>query len=178
MAKFSDEIVRAAVGGRKAVRVYDLPGSPGVKVGIRFISDSDQDGCRLRAQEIVVKRKCQIVIDPEFFDLMIQREILALAYVDADAHEDAFFSSAEEVSQLDPRLRGACWDLYQNHQVEMDPARHLSPEEVTELVELIKKSPRPEELSSLFDPTTQWSFVISLANAVHERSPTPKSATG
>lgn len=178
MAKFSDESVRTALAGRKVVRVYPLPGVEGVSVGVRMLSDLELDGVRLRAQDYVKARKCELVIDPEFFDRAIQREAIAQAFVDPDKHEEPFFASPEEVAQLDAQAVRACWELFQRHQISMDPFAHCTREEVDELVELLGKSGDTEALSKLFEPSTLWSFVASMASVLRERSQTPKSATG
>jgi hypothetical protein len=180
--KFSDESVRAALAGRKAVKPYDLPGAENVRVGIRMLTDVEMDGCRLRAQDYVLKKKCELVVDPQFFDRAIHREVVAMAFVDIDKPEEAFFGSPDEVAQNDAAVVEACWELYTNHQVAMDPYRHCSPEEVDELVELLGKAGSEEAqgqlLSSLFEPNTRSSFVISMAKRLREISATPGSSTG
>ena len=178
MAKFSDESVRAALAGRKAVRAYPLPGFDGVTVGVRMLSDIEMDGCRLRAQDYVKARKCELLLDPEFLDRAIHREVVAMAYVDTDKQEEPFFASPEEVAQLDVQCVRACWDLWVNHQASMDPYAHCTREEVDELVELLGKSGDSAALSKLFEPGTLWTFVVSLAHALREKSQTPMSATG
>lgn len=159
-----------------------MPGAPGVKVGIRMLTDTEMDGCRLRAQEFVLKKKCELVIDPQFFDRAIHREVVAMALCDVDKTDEPFYSSPEQVAQDDASVVEACWELCVNHQVAMDPYRHCSPEEVEELVELLGKAGSDEAqgqvLSSLFEPSTRSSFVISMAKRLREMSATPKSSTG
>lgn len=178
MPKFNDATVQAALAGRKAVRAYPLPGFDGVQVGVRMLSDVEMDGCRLRAQDYVAKRKCELVIDPEFFDRAIQREVIAAAFYDLDKPDEPFFASPEQVAELDAPNVLACWTLFQNHQIAMDPFAHCTREEVDELVELLGKSGDGEGLSRLFAPSTQWSFVLSLASRLREMSAQLKSATG
>lgn len=176
--KFSDQSVRAALAGRKAVRVYPLPGAEGVKVGLRMLTDGEMDSVRLRAQDYTSKRKCEFVLDPDFFDRAIQREAISCAYVDAENNEEPFFSSPDEVAEMDAPAVRACWELFVQHQMAMDPFAHCSREEVDELVALLGKSGDLEGLSRLFAPSTQWSFVLSMANVLRETLATLKSATG
>jgi hypothetical protein len=143
-----------------------------------MLSDVEMDGCRLRAQDYVTKRKCELVIDPDFYDRAIHRETVAYAFVDVANHEEPFFSSPEEVAQLDVQAVRACWDLFVHHQMAMDPYAYCSPEEVEELVELLGKSGDGGALSKLFEPNTQWSFVLSMARRLREISAQPKSAIG
>lgn len=178
MPKYSDTDVTEALAGRKAVRVYPFPSAEHIKVGVRMLSDDEMDGVRLEAQEYVKKKKCELVIDPEFFDRALHREVIARAFVDAEQQDEPFFSSMREVRELDPALVVACFELYTRHQIAMDPFAHCTREDVEELVDLLGKSPESEELSRLFDAPTLWSFVRSLALRLRETQQTPKSATG
>lgn len=162
MAKFNDEAVRAALSGRKAVLEYPLPGAESIKVGVRMLADAEVDSARLTAQAYVVTNKCELLVDPEFFDRALNREIISRAFVDAENHDHAFFGSMKDVAEMDPAQVKACFELYRLHQMQMDPYAHCPAEEVAQLVELLGKSPDKKAILSLFDGDTLQSFVLSL----------------
>jgi hypothetical protein len=163
MAKFNDESVRSALAGRMAVREYPLPGAESVMVGVRLLRDEEMDAVRLQAQQFVLTKKCELAVDPEFLDRAIKRELISRAFVDAEKTDEAFFGSQASVAELDAPMVLACFELYNQHQMMVDPYAHCSEEEVAELVELLGKSPDREATLRLFDAPTLRSFVISLA---------------
>lgn len=162
MAKFSDASVQAALSGRRGAREYPFPGAEKVMVGVKLLSDEEVDGARLQAQQYVLGKKCELMVDPEFFDRALKREIISRAFVDAENHDHAFFGSQKDVAELDASTVLACFELYGMHQMQVDPYSHCSPEEVAELVELLGKSPDSAATLRLFDAPTLRSFVASL----------------
>jgi hypothetical protein len=174
LAKFSDESVRAALAGRGEVRRYALPSADGVFVGVKVPSDIELDGARLRAADYCKKKKVDPRFDPDFFEHAIQREVIALAFVDDENHEDAFFSEAEEVAQLDQLMVSAMYELYMMHFMAMDPYAFVSGDEAEELAETLGKSERPEERLSAYDLRTLRGFVLSMASRLREKQASPK----
>lgn len=171
MPKFSDSSVRAALSGRLAVRVYPFPGADDVSVGVRMLRDHELDSARAAASDFVRKHKIELVIDPEFFDRAIKREVISRAFVDASAPDDAFFGSQDDVADMDAALVAACFELYSRHQIYVDPYSHCDAEEVDELLELLGKSGTSAETWRLFDAPTLWSFVLSMGARLREISP-------
>jgi hypothetical protein len=178
MPKFSDASVREALSGRLAIRCYPFPGAEDVDVGVRMLRDQELDAARTAAQDFVKKHKVELVIDPEFFDRAIKREIISRAFYDAASPDEPFFSSQNEVAALDATLVAACFELYTRHQVTVDPYAHCDAEEVDELLELLKKSETSAETWRLFDAPTLWSFVLSLGSRLREMSAQHSSDIG
>jgi hypothetical protein len=173
MAKWSDETVRAALAGRNAMRRVPFPGAPKVEVMIRILTDAELDNVRLRAVETVKKRKAELVLDPEFLDRLIHRETIAAAFYDAEHPTDAFFSSEEEVAELDNLTVRGLYELYMTHVQALDPYSFCPLEEVQELAETLGKSENSVGILNLYDGPTLRSFCLSLALRLRELEPSP-----
>jgi hypothetical protein len=180
MPKFTDDVVRNALNGRKAVRVYAFPGAEQLKVGVCGLSDSEADKCRARAIDYCTRGggKLEIVLSVGAFDRAYQREIVAAAYRDAAAHDEWFFEDADAVAELDAHIVTALYELYMTHCSALDPYAFCSKEEVNELVQQLGKSESPEGMLKLFEPSTLRSFVHSLVSLIRETQPQRKSSTG
>lgn len=168
MPTFSDAQIQEALGQRFKVKRYGLPGFDGQFVGIRALSDTEMDACRVRATEHVKKSKMaerlEIAVDPTFFDRALHREIVAASFRDPDNHEAFYFSKADDVAQFDAQTVLAMYEMFCMHQVSMDPYAYASEEEVTALVEQLGKPESDVESLSLFDARSLRSCLLSLAS--------------
>lgn len=187
--KYSDEKIRASLSGRFQIRECQFPGMPGIRLGIRILKDSEMDECRLQAVEYIkgkiskskvdaAETKVLMEIDPLFYDRVFYREVVSRAFVDWEKKEEPFFSSMEEVAELDPHTVLALFELYGTFQQEADPYRYCGPEEVEKLVEAMGKSEILVALLNEFDAPTLRSLLLSTVRRLHEISRTPKSNTG
>src|SRR6185503_3113696 len=135
------------------------------------------DGARLRAVDYCKKRKVDPRFDPDFLEHAIEREVIALAFVDIENHEDAFFEDADQVATLDKQMVTSLHEVYLMHFQAMDPYWCVSGEEAEELAETLGKSENPEERLSAYDLRTLRAYVISLASMLRETRPPLKSPT-
>lgn len=184
MAKFSDESVAAALRGRGEVRRYLMPGSHAseIYVGVKVPSDAELDGARLRAVDYCKKRKVDPRFDPDFLEHAIEREIVALAFVDIetlgnDGGPESFFQDAEQVAALDKQMVTALHEVYLMHFHAMDPYASVSGEELKELEDALGKSSKPEEMLSFYDLRTLRALLLSMALRQRETQPSHKLPT-
>jgi hypothetical protein len=177
VAKFSDDSVRAALAGRGEVRRYALPGADSIDVGVKVPTDAELDGARLRAVDFCKKKKVDPKFDPDFLEHAIQRETIALSFVDIDAQTEAFFEDADAVAELDAMMVSSCYEVYLLHFQAMDPYAFVSGDEAEELADTLGKSERPEERLSAYDSRTLRASVLSLALKLHEARASLKSST-
>jgi hypothetical protein len=176
--KYSDAEVQQALNGRKAGRRYPFPGNPSIEVAVKLLTESELDDVRLRAADFVKTKKANLIIDPEFLDIVIHRETVAAAFMDASATEEYFFEDAAAVATIDAQTVRALYELYMFHHQAMDPFAFASEEEVEELVGQLGKSETDAGRLSLYDHSSLRSFVLSMARMLRESSPKPKSSTG
>lgn len=179
MAKYLDDAaLRTAIGGRMKVKNYAFPGAPDSLVGIKLLTDSELDGCRVRAQEHVRKHKIEMLIDPEFFDRALHRETIAAAFRDPSDAEQFYFPRADVVAELDSMTVRALYELYITHHHSLDPYAFASEEEVIALSEALGKSETGAEHLSLFDAVSLRSLLLSMASTVRAMRQQFKSPTG
>lgn len=168
MAKYSDEVVAAALRPRGVVRKYPFPGAPGIEVGIKLLSDAELDSARLQAVDYCTKKLANLIADPEFLDRLIQREIIARAILDPEHEGHYFFADQHEVAQLDNLTVRSLHELYQLHAQSMDPLAFCPVEQVQELADTLGKSESAAGVLSLYDLYTARSCVLSLALKLRE----------
>ena len=176
MSKFAE--LSAALSARRAIHPYPFPGLEGHTVGIRTLSESELDMVRLEAARFCKGKAVEAVLDPEFFDRVVQRLTLLHACFDLEEKHGKFFATHEEVTQLGPHLFRSLYELYCAHVQSMDPLAYCTPEEVEVLVEQLGKSEIAAARLSLFDRPTLQSFALSLVNRLRAMSPTPNASTG
>lgn len=174
MGKFSDESLRAALEGRKVLRKCEFPGMRGTYLGVRVLTDGELDKARLAAAEVVKNKHASMLIDPDFLDRVVQREIVSRAFFDIDKPDEYFFSKQEDVAELDTLTVRSLYELYVMHQQELDPLAYCTDEQAEEIVEALGKSNAEREALTLYDARTLRSFVISLASKLRETRPPPK----
>jgi hypothetical protein len=178
MAKWTDESVRAALQGRFVMRKYPFPGSAGsergLEVGVKLLTDAELDSVRLQAATFAKKQHADLIIDPEFLDRAIHREVISRAFVDPAAPDEPFFGSQNDVAELDNLTVRALFELYMLHQQALDPYAFCPPEEVEKLTEALGKSERSVETLSLYDAPTLRLFVIILASMLRATRASPK----
>jgi hypothetical protein len=177
MAKFSDELVRAALAGRLAVSRYPFPGNPAIEVGVKLLTDTELDAVRLQAVVFAKSKNVDATLDPEFIDRAIHRETISRAFVDPDKPDEPFFASQHEVAQLDNLSVRSLHELYLAHHQSMDPLAFCPAEEVGALVEQLGKSESSAGILSLYDLPTLRSLVLSMALLLRETRQTLKSST-
>lgn len=179
MAKYSDEQVKMAVLERRLPARYPFPGDESVQIGVRALTDDQLDDARAAAALYVKERQIDLVVDPEFFDRALHREVVLRSVVDPDSPDRApFFESAAQVREMDSLLVRSLYELCIHHQQAADPYAHVTGEEVEALVAQLGKSNDSVARLSLFDRPTLVSFVLSMASLLREKSATPKSNTG
>ena len=174
MARWTDESVRAALGKRFEMRRYHFPGVDGLEVGIKLLTDSELDSVRLQAATFAKGKHADMVLDPEFFDRCIHREIISRAFVDVERPSEPFFGSQNDVAELDNLTVRSCFELYVIHQQSLDPYAFCPPEEVDKLVDTLGKYERGVEILSLYDAPTLRCFVSSMALKLREMRALPK----
>ena len=177
---FSEERVREILLGRRAVRTIDMPGFPGVKVGIRILYEFEIDSARVeaakyvrdRAKEVLFDAAALLAIEPELFDRECQRQVLQRAVIDADSDPTSprpFFPSDLDVRQLDSVTVRALWDAYAEHQEWVSPRYSLSDEDVEKLVDALGKESAPGVTLAHFERDTLESCVRSMASRLRAR---------
>lgn len=170
MGRFSDDAIKAALCGSQAMRRYPFPGHAKTQVAVKLLTDAQLDGARLRAVETVKARKAEVLIDPDFLDRCIHREIIAAAFYDADeSSKDVwFFADQDEVAQLDNHTVRALYELYMTHAQSMDPYAYCPPEEVEALSEQLGKSENSVGILNLYDAVTLRSLLLSTSLKLRE----------
>lgn len=163
MAKWTDESVRAALGGRFKVHTYPFPGKPDLQIGIKLLTDHELDKVRLQAAEFAKGQRADLTIDPEFFDRAIHRELISRAYVDPEKPTEPFFPSQNDVAELDNLTVRSLYELYVTHQQSLDPYAFCPPEDIERLVESLGKSETSVGLLNLYDAPTLRTLLLSLA---------------
>lgn len=166
--KWSDDSVKAALQGRRIVRRYPFPGAEGIEVGVHLLTDAELDGARLQAAEFCKTSKANLVIDPEFLDRAIHREVISRAFVDPDAPDEAFFAKQDDVAELDSLTVRSLYELYVAHHQAMDPYAYCPPEEVENLVKTLGESESSVGLLSLYDAPTLRSLLFSSVSMLRE----------
>lgn len=171
MPKYSDEVVFAAIEGRRAMKRYPFPGS-GSECGLRMLTDGKVDTIRCDAVAYCKAKKVDLMMDPEFLDRTIMRLTIAEAFVDPDKPTEPFFDGVEDVMLIDNVMVRTLYELYIAHQQSMDPLAYVSPEEVDALVAQLGKPGNSEARLSLFDRPTLLSCVLSMASLLRGTQPT------
>lgn len=180
MAKITDERVREMLLGRRAVRLYNVPGLE-VPVGMRLLADHEIDSARLAAQRhianLCLKRSLDpekvLGADPELLDREIERQIVWRAAIDPDTatrpEPEQFFPSDDDVRRVDAALVRALFDAYLDHQEYISPRVTLSAEEVDRVIAEAGKGQLSLALRHCA-PDTLRLFVLSLASRLHDTS--------
>ena len=173
------EELKVALHTRSVVRRYPFPGKPDIYVGIKLLTEAEQDGVRLRAQQKVQRDKAMLIIDPDFFDRLVKRETVAQAVLQSDASDAPYlFEDAEQLAELDAYVVTALYELYLFHSNALDPYTFATEEEVNGLVEQLGKSETEAARLSLFGPDTLRSLCLSMASLLRAKSPGRSSSTG
>lgn len=161
-------------------RTLPFPGAKGVEVAVRLLTELEGDGARREAIRICENNKVKLALDPDYFERVLQREIIALAYYDTDTLEDKvpepFFSSQEEVSELDGATVTQLFGFYEEHLQEADPLLYLDEDDAREVAEMLEKGQSSKEMLSMYDARTLLTLALSLA-ALLQKSHKPKSTT-
>lgn len=172
MARFSDEDVNRILLGPAAISRVAFPMAQGIDVGLRCISDDEIDKARVAAHcylEGICKRadlglRSFVDIDPESLNREQQRQIIAIAFVDADQPTRPFFDDAIQVRRLSSVVVARLWELYLDHQDKVNPYFNLSNEQVKELADALKKEQPGADLLAGFARDTLCSLVRTLAS--------------
>lgn len=173
MAKWTDDSVRAALGGRFTVRVYPFPGAPDLKIGLKLLTDAELDSVRLQAAIFAKGKQADLGIDPEFLDRAIHRELLSRACVDPEKHDEPFFPSQNDVAALDSLMVRSLYELYVTHQQALDPYAFCPPEELERLAATLGKSESSAGILNLYDAPTLRSLLLSMVLKQRETQPRP-----
>ena len=170
MAKTTLELVKAAIEGRRVAREYPFPGVDSVVACVQLLTDSELDGCRLRAAQSCEKAKVSMLIDPEMFDRALRREIIAMAYYEPGGA--ALFGKPDDVGELDEATVIALHQQYLVHHELCQPWVTGSDEEVEALTDALGKSDGSAGALSLFDAPTLRRLLLSMARKARAKSPT------
>lgn len=180
MPRWDDVKLDLALVGRRAPRVVDFPGAPHVKVAIRLLTEDETDHCKRRAHAVCQESKAFDVLD--FYPRVLDREIIASAYLDADTIGDEkpkhFFPDQKFVAELDVGVVTQLAALYTEHARDADPLLYLDADGVREAREALGKELCSRVRLSGFDHDTLVTLCASLASDLLGTSPTPKSPTG
>lgn len=163
MPKFSDEAVAAALNARHAFQSYPFPGLDGVSVGVRLLHGSEVAKIRIDAVAHCKDHRVDLVMDPDFLDLVIMRLTILAAFYDIEDKQAPFFTR-EQAFKLDSALARTLYDLYLAHQSALDPLTHCATEEeVNAVIAGLGKSEIPLARLSLFDAPTRLNLLLSMA---------------
>ena len=174
MGNFNDDRVRAVLLGRRAVRVMPFPGVEGAEFGIRILVDEEIDHARMAAVEYVKNftKRLQmdygqvLLIEPDFLDREIQRQIIWRSFIDPDTREEEnpapYFPDPEDVRKLDAVLVETLHQCYLEHQNYINPLTGLSDEEVDALVEALGKESIGTAILGQYDAPTLRKLVHTL----------------
>lgn len=148
MGTFSDERISRILMGRKAVTVYQFPGTRAdpFSFGVRALSESEYDTARAQAQthlEFVCRRASRseedfLKADSEFIKREVVRQCLAAACMTEDGTKP-FFESVSQVRSLDSSTVSRLWDLYSHHEENVNPLVSLDAAGIEELKAALKK---------------------------------------
>ncbi len=172
------EQLKVALHSRSVVQRYPFPGQPELEVGVKLLTEEEQDGIRLRAQRKVEQDKAKLILDPEYLDRLIRRETVFMAFRVAGSDDESLFEDAAQVATLDALTVTALYELYLFHANALDPYAFASAEEVKELVQQLGKSANAAALLSLYGSDTLRSLLLTLVAIQHAKSPEPSSSTG
>lgn len=177
MARFSDEAISRMLQGRKTLEPVEFPGLPSVKVGVRILSEEEIDSARIAAAAYCKERRVDVLVDPDFLDRAVQREIVAAAYFDLDAPADeprVFFSSGADVRKLDAPIQRVLFEAYLSHQDEVSPLRRLNDAECDEVIDRLGEGRSAEALLNACDAFTLRRLLRSLGSALRETRQTSR----
>lgn len=177
MPKWSDESVQASLGRRFTVHTYPFPGLPDVMVGIKLLTDGELDQVRLQAAVFAKQKQADLLVDPEFLDRAIHRELVSRAFVDPQRSTEPFFASQNDVAELDSLTVRSLYELYITHQQALDPYAFCPPEEVERLVATLGKSESSGAalvgVLNLYDAPTLRSLLLSTVSRLRETQAAP-----
>lgn len=171
--KFSDDSVSTALLARNAIREYPFPSLDGVTVGVRMLHGSEVAKIRDDAVRYCKEHRVDLVMDPDFFDLVVSRMTLLAAFTDLE-DQKPFFASLEQVFRLDVPLATTLYGLYLVHCQTFDPYSYATQEDVEALVAQLGKSGFAPGRLSLFGLDTLRSLCLSMARLLHEMSQPPR----
>jgi hypothetical protein len=140
----------------------------GVSVGVRLLHGSEVHQIRREAVEHCKEHKIDLVMDPEFLDLVIMRLTVLNVCYDVDDKQAPFFKR-DDVFKIDAPLARTLYELYIAHQQAMDPLAYCSAEKVEELVAALGKYEMSVARLSLFDLPTLRSLCISMAHLLRSK---------
>lgn len=189
MSTFDDERIKAILLGRRAVRVMPFPGVEGAEFGVRILLDEEIDHARMAAIDYLKNftKRLQmeigqiLLIEPEFLDREIQRQIIWRSFVDPEHKNEEnpppYFADDEDIRKLDSVLVETLFQCYLEHQNFVNPLTGLSEEEVGGLVEALGKGLISTAILGQYDAPTLRKLVHTLAVQLAS-SQTSKSTTG
>lgn len=172
--------------GRRAVRQVPFPGmeeDANAVIGVRILSDSEIDDCRVHASGYMERRAkampgqmegAQLAsIDPEFLQREIKRQMIALAFVSATERDGSgkplpFFPSPDAVESLDPLMVESFFQVYLQHNDYVNPYAFLDEAKITELVDALGKEGADAAWLSLCDADTLGRCVLTLAKRLRD----------
>ena len=173
----SSERIRAMLRGRREVRMVPLPGfgygEELLMVGIRVLTEEEVDAARAEATQYArnlaskyrIDAREMLSIDAEVLDREVQRQLVYRAFVDPDKGEGdykPFFKAPQAVRQLDSVMQQTLFNMYLDHQNYVNPLRGLEEDDVTALVEALKKTPETEALLGLYDARSLRTLSLTL----------------
>lgn len=194
MPTYTDERVLAVLRGKRAPRTIPFPGAPlesGIVVAVRLLTEAELDHCRLNAQG-KLRTYCEskkwdpttaVDMDPAMMGRYVEREIVFLAFLDADTAADKepkrFFPTMHDVEALDAATLTRLREAYDEHQDWTSPLARMSDEDVRGFVDVLgNASSVPAELQR-FERSTLVRLCISLASRLRSTtSPMNKSSPG
>lgn len=178
--KLNDERYRAMLQGRRAVRRIPFPGAPAPQdgsapaheLGVRILTADEQAMARgdatqyvaARAKALSISAAELMLIDPELFDLEVQRCMIQRAFVqpepDDKGNYEPMWPSPTAVRQLPDVMVAALFDVYRAHQDFTSPL--VSAGEFDEVFEDLKKG---DGASATTEALTQLELTLMLYDA-------------
>lgn len=175
---FDELMDKAALKGRRTFRRAPFPGVEDVEVALRLLTDAEMDSCRERTATLCKRKNIDNALDPDYFDRILTREIIARAFYDADTIDSdephVLFGSNDRVAELDPIIIRQLFAYYDEHMREADPLLFLGEDEARAFVEAMGKERGLAMLSS-FDAATLMSLCLTLG-ALLQKSQSPNSS--
>ncbi len=173
--EFKGDQIRAMLQGRRAVRRVPFPsGAVGDEVGIRLLSGTEMDEARGEASQYLISRAKSLslsigevmIIDPELFDLELERNIVLRAVVRAEANAEGvherFFPGPVAVREMPADVINQLFETYRSLEEIVNPG-DITNEMLNDIVEGLKKTPDPEVLSLVYQRSMLRQLVLFMA---------------
>ncbi|MFW6087076.1 MAG: hypothetical protein ACODAG_07725 [Myxococcota bacterium] len=130
------------LAGSRTVHLFRFPGSEGLQVGMRALSDVEMEDARIAARSALRARGAGSQAtrwDPSLLESEATRHVLFRATTDPEDVDRPFFGSPAELGELDEETISVLRTYQAVVQEAADPWRSLTDEDIRELSESLSK---------------------------------------